>query len=183
MLATFSIAGRLLLCAAVWVAPSRVAIQHAHAHGDEPHTHGSHGDPHVSSDCHNHDDCHSGDGHSHRHPHETQTHEAVASIAPVTAHIHVWLLGFQLTLPLMPGSESEEQGSQGILVSLGESEFLQAESSSSNDRQLRDCLSVVLLSDTGFVRSDQCLRSADKRPSSPPLCDTARHERSGVQLI
>ena len=189
MMATFSIAGRLLLCAAVLISGSQVGVRHAHAGGDVPHTHGSDGDPHASSQGHlRHSHCHGGDGHGHCHPHErphkTEAREDLALLSPITAHIHVRLLGFQLTLPVPPGSETGEDCSQPVLVSLLNSEFLQAQSSSSNDGRLRDIyMPVSLLRDTGFVRSDRCIRPADNRPSSPPLCDAARHERSGVQLF
>jgi len=189
MTAIFAIAGRLLLCLAVLISGSQAGFRHAHAGGDAPHTHGSDGDPHVSSHCHNHDNhCHEGSGHGHRHPHqhpgEMEMPAADATIEPVTAHVHVWLLGFQFTLPVPRGSETEDEGSQPILISLASGEFVQAPClSPKNDCAGNLCLTPSLLRNEGFLPPELSCRSAESRPSSPPLCDTARHERSGVQLI
>jgi hypothetical protein len=195
MSATFSITGRLLLCAAVLVLPSRVAVQHAHAGGDKPHTHGSGDDCGTGTEGHRHDgdnDRLDGHRHPHAHPHDrpqepsrqAERSAEVAGISPWTAHVHVWLLGFPLTLLVMPDSGTDDDGSQPLVVSKADNQFLRARSASSDCGWLSDyCVRATLSPDARPVPPAPCLQQGEDRSSSPPLCDTARHARSGVQLI
>lgn len=181
MWTTFSIAARLLLCAAVLVSGSKpVAMRHAHADGDIPHAHGRYACEHPRSRVAHHR------GHDHHHHDGDEAHDAVLSLGAgaVVWHVHVWVLGFELTWPVSPDSQTEDEAPEPVIVSLAESELLPPGLSPAKYGVVSDeCLPAKLADNSGFLRSDRRIQPAEDWPSSPPLCDTARHERSGVQLI
>jgi hypothetical protein len=140
--------------------------RHAHAAGDVPHNHDKQ---------HAHD--HSGDAHHH---HTTDQHglstPAVKPAAVAHVHFACWL--FDLTMPVRDESETEDNQPLYLV------------------RLIDDCLPTTISGpNTHPVDMPSHLQSIAvdrpalaRRATAPPdtavlLCDAARHERSGVQLL
>lgn len=90
----------------------RSGIRHRHDGGETAHSHGAgaHSRSHSHSDGHSHSHSHShshASGHSHTHSHahpEPHAHDVESEtesehVHPDGAHVHVTILGFELTLP------------------------------------------------------------------------------------
>jgi hypothetical protein len=148
-----------MLLALLWAGVP--AWQHAHPAGDRPHSH--HDDWH-------HDSRHHGHGH---HGQEREHHGAGES----HAHVHVTLLGIGFTLPA-PDNDSEEESEQGHPTYLVTAPI--ASVAGASLWHLVWCAQPLpelgqISPSTGTFRPQTV--------GAAPLCDTARHERSGVQLI
>lgn len=158
------------------------AVQHAHAEGERPHAH----EPVAAAAPSEH-------SHSHSHPHSHSTgpvaepHPAAAEcIQCRTWHRHVVLFGFELCLPMHgdqqhPASSGTAGDDQAVtLIRLIDTVTLAA-----SPQMAKSVL--IGLPDLPAV-SAVPLPVADSwdgrdTGSSIPLCDSARRERSGVQLI
>lgn len=108
---------------------------------------------------------------------------APSSITEVTEHIHLLWLGMEFTLPAPKGHQpntSVTVSAGGLLARLADQGAIDAGAPSA----------VRLLADFPWVSElfpSLSSRAAQADPprdfASLPLCDTARHARSGVQLI
>lgn len=148
------------------------AVQHAHAGGDRAHKH------HriiadASVDVH-------GPSHSHRHASGEHSHAADG----ITAHSHRVLFGFDACLPLGEHQDvpdgSDVDGQQVTLARLLDSQIV------SLSAPTMKWLFISLPSLKAFSTDSIAvpgLRSSRSELASLPLCDSARGERSGVQLI
>ena len=164
-----SLAALVLLSGAV-----SPATAHAHPGGDEPHHHGP---SEVSGHSHHIS------GHTHHAlcPQEAARH---GHLEPSVAHIHLCVWGFEVQLP-MPDAPFEESGDVPLvdqavlyrLVELPEAQPPQPTSGSVG------CPSQGVADGTAVADEPSQGRQSAKRVLSQPLCDAARHERSGVQLI
>jgi hypothetical protein len=107
-------------------------------------------------------------------PHDLQVEEA----AP---HWHLWILGFELTLPISPESAGDEPEQPWIVASVGGDGaaapgLAHGPAPAAAARCQAAACSAAALADHPSPRAGPQVLSA-------PLCDTARFERSGVQLI
>jgi hypothetical protein len=148
---------RLVGVALLFTAGFSTGLQHAHPGGSTPHDHHVRGTATLAVQDHTSD-------------------TAVWLAAPL--HMHVFLLGFQFTLPTQEESNSEPTPGEHMLVV----------------RLMGDDLTdsaVRLPADTGIaplVAAPMSLPLAPVQPivapcnwqNASPLCDLARHERSGV---
>ena len=136
------------------------ARQHSHAAGDRPHSH-----LHARH-VHAHDvDAHH--GHDHEHAHN--------GVDSSYAHVHVTLFGVDFTLP----ADSDDDENHDVRCT-----FLGPAPSGVETDQSNSQLSVVAEPVMGAGRPLSIVppfRSI--AAAAAPLCDTARHERSGVLLI
>jgi hypothetical protein len=148
------------------------AYEHAHAGGQTPHRHGASG-----AHSHDHDDHHE---RSNEHQH---LYGAGFAAAPV-AHVHWTILIFELTWPI--GNDDDRLPSADDLMD-------DALSGTRIAGQIRDCASSGAAAERdaiGNASAANCAaesaawqRAARLKCPRAVLCDTARHERSGVQLI
>lgn len=105
-----------------------------------------------------------------------------ASLTEVTEHIHLLWLGMEFTLPAPKGHEPDKSVSPSGACVLAR---LNDQCSSELDSTPSPCVLV----DGIFLGDVFCgihVPAAEVRPrdlASLPLCDTALHARSGVQLI
>ena len=165
---------RGLLSLAVLVAgvmpPGQV---HAHHDGDLPHGHKTdvqrHADLHVSQSHHHGQDHHRG--------------QAASLDSGPRRHMHLVFFGIELTSPF--SDEDDERDAAAIGDQIALVRLLDERGQVSEDQaRLR-----LLEPDDLSYGSGECERSLVHRGSTPPpvtvppLCDRARHERSGVQLI
>jgi hypothetical protein len=138
-----------------------VAIQHAHDVGDQPYHHSHHtGHVPTSTLC-----------------------DPDAAVASVTEHVHMLWFGWELTIVPPKGSRPVPCPSLtagGILTQVV------AKGGGHADGELTQFAQIVI---PGFQQPTGCSPvatglSIECRPlAALPLCDTARHLRSGVQLI
>lgn len=173
-----------LLLSAVLLAGAVISpgFRHSHLGGDSSHTHDRVSDSHTQhAHAHYHDHQHHHCPHSHQDVGATFARKHGATSVP---HIHVTFLLFDLTLPVPPGEHSDQDTDQpGELVYVL--------------RPVTDGFHVGNV-DTDYQLQGAPLLNSIYRPapvakpprkhSFPPggailLCDTARHERSGVQLF
>jgi hypothetical protein len=177
-----------------WVPP---AVQHAHAGGDRSHTHVPHGNghPHHHGDAgHNHDGHdHDGPGDGCRHRHGDQSHKSICEPGgnavrqkPVS-HRHFSWLGFEFTLPLRDAEDSERQERDWLpsvlaVFRLGNESAESAWLAAGGSTLLGDLTAAHAFS---FGSADViCAAGLCRAPLVTGfLCDTARHDRSGVLLI
>jgi hypothetical protein len=111
--------------------------------------------------------------------------ECSASLIAVTRHVHLVWFGFEFTLfsPDEPGSDQGDSALLGkALVRLAENQLHEFAHESG--------WAVDVKSDSPIVAPtalfERPIRPAPRpilHVAALPLCDTARHERSGVQLI
>ena len=164
-------------CALVWVIPvllvggsiSLPRCRNAHPVGVVAHQHLSHDSTHGQQN-------HAGRSRSHSHDHR---HGADVG----TAHLHVAILWFDFTIPASENADpSDPSGTKPnnipvfVLLASGWLPITSDSSSPSSGRWTNSqCCSTNSTGST--VTQDDALRSA----SLCPLCDRARHERSGVQ--
>jgi hypothetical protein len=106
-------------------------------------------------------------GHDHKHEHE---HEAAGE---PHCHLHVVLFGVEFTLPADPDDDESEEGRPTYLVAAPATVSLAQAS-------LPAVACAMSLDAPQPVRI--VLSFHPKTASATPLCDTARHERSGVLL-
>jgi hypothetical protein len=131
------------------------ARQHSHAAGDRPHSH-LHA-RHV----------HAHHGHDHEHVHD--------GVESSYAHVHVTLFGVDFTLP---ADSDDDKNHDARCTFLGQAPSgVEMDQSNSHSSLVADPVM-----DAGrplsIVPTFRSIAAA-----AAPLCDTARHERSGVLLI
>ena len=137
-------------------------LSHSHAHGMEPHSHG---------DCH---------VHSHVHPHATAPTSAGVFVVEENAqHTHVSFFGIKLSIrdfgpSSKPTPAAEKQLSEvAVLINAAASPIEPFQNSA-----LLATIEPAFASVSAYLHRDRvtivCAHSY--------LCDTARHERSGVLL-
>jgi hypothetical protein len=184
-----------LLSAAVLLAGApRVALWHAHAEGDQPHSHDSFGQVQAAAYDGHHSPLSHAQPYTHDHnddPHHRAKHDAQNSpsrslaVTGTLPHLHVWLLGVQLNVPAPSDAPGDQLPSpettfvatmfvalpDGLAPSQAETSLSIALSSAAAPR--RDDLPQ--LEQTRCINQPQLLAAL--------LCDTARFERSGVQVI
>jgi hypothetical protein len=165
------------------------ALGHAHDLGDRPHRHdldhhhdhdrAHHDHRHASPD---HDDAHD-DGQAGPHRASSPTGPAIGRLA--TAHLHIDLGAFGLTIPTPseppdgPGRPTPDDPAIGA----ADDETIPARIEASPFTVPWPGSLVVARVDAAPPVLPSVLRFAAARGTSPPLCDAARHERSGVLLI
>jgi hypothetical protein len=142
-------------------------LRHAHAGGQVPHTHDASAMKVRKADH----------GHPHAHPH-------AAKLSDSCSHVHFWVFGIEFTSLPLPADREEDSDQWGQLVisPLGIGPVV-------GDLPGSECNPLAAASiDDGLAETRPVsLDWADRFASIPAvaalLCDTARHERSGVQLI
>ena len=155
-----------------------------HAHALTPARQTELGHTHASSPSHAH---RHGAGSSHCHSHGTKQEPQSGEISQVTPHLHLYLLGFEFALPISgdaPRSPNDSDSNQfeattGVSIRLlGDASTLSAA-----PWNLLGFLSASLPATVcgTFCQTAQAQFATNDAP--PWLCDAARHERSGVQLI
>lgn len=172
----FAVSAALLL-----MALTPPAVRHSHAGGERAHRHSVHGPGATHLSHHHH---HVGEPvHSHN------DHDAVVDCwhrQPGTAvgHCHLAWFGFELVLPT-PALPSSSQGDNGptqeFVRPFAENDFIPGLQQATSGANVL-LLTAALPSISGLViDAPPCHAATDSVANH--LCDTARHERSGVQLI
>jgi hypothetical protein len=147
---------------------------HAHAGGDESHSHG--GDAIVTHECDSHT-CPEHDDHSRENPNEGETRLASATIA----HAHFSFFGFELSIPDSDDSRQHDDDPRSMtFVSLGDDCEVVVSARYADIELLRTLSLTAYNSDVAATPTAE--------PSTPQvlskcLCDSARFERCGVLLI
>ncbi len=146
-------------------------LWHAHAGGERPHRHHTPTAKHCEHEYKHH-------GHSHAHPHPSE-------LLGADSHVHLWLFGFEFaSLPLPYDSREDSDGEWRQFVASPFSVGPSVRQLSGTEYNL---FVVAIVNDRLLETRPISLHLADRFASLPaiaaPLCDTARHERSGVQLI
>jgi hypothetical protein len=141
-----------------------VAVQHAHDVGDNPYHH------------------------SHRHAsghvdlyHVASVGEAGDAVSGVTEHVHMLWFGWEVTILPPKGGRP---GSSPVVV--GSPLQLAEKNQAENDSvpvPATNSLAVVAVASAGLLSASQRPAASVHRIAALPLCDSARHLRSGVQLI
>lgn len=151
------------------------AVQHAHADGDQSHSHQT-----ACSAAGQHE-------HPHSHPHNHAPGHAQSDVVQgQTLHRHVSLFGLDLFMPVRDHQDLPNNGSDAgddaavTLVRLVETAVVLA-SAPAGERQFFSFPSLATVA-TGSATILRPQRGRDTI-CSLPLCDSARGERSGVQLI
>lgn len=166
---------------------SSPVLRHRHADGDTPHRH------HVAKAEHREESHARGHKHSHssRHSHRVDalaakdSHDVHAAVLAKSSveHFHVFWLGFQGFLPLPTSDQSDSprpmaNADQWVPL-IPEVNLPSADRAASN-----------LLTPDDFLPTELTPRLPARSVPRPPqpsaallLCDTARHERSGVLVI
>jgi hypothetical protein len=153
-----------------------VGLVHSHAGGTEPHCHDEAAN--LASGEHAHP-------HPHPHPHHKRDREQAqprdeALHDAGQVHVHLWLFGFHLSLPAPADLPEDLPQIETLFVALPHAGTVTHEREGANSLvTLQEQLSVP----TGLAHLRQAGSIAFKQRTSFPLCDTARLERSGVQLI
>ncbi len=168
---------RLLLSAAIaFAAIMPPAVRHAHACGDRPHDHELFAlDDHDHADDHDHD--HDGDAAECDHfGHEGLSQEyALETEDGATSHYHFGWFGWCLTAPTSSGIS--------VAISSGVAGLHAVDWLSLDARKSADRLTALEADSHNLLAARQRMVHCGLMPAaSVLLCDTARHERSGVQL-
>jgi hypothetical protein len=149
-------------------------FDHAHAGGDESHSHADdavvrHG--HSSQECPRHND------HPENHPHKCESYLTAASVS----HVHLTLLGFDFSFPDSDNSNGGDDASRtSTFLRLSNDCTVKLLARSLNIDLLR---TLSLKASAGDVVAIHSATSAAPQVPSAPLCDRARFERSDVLLI
>ncbi len=158
-----------VLCASVLGSGCAHAHQHAHRSGPEDHGHHGAAQAHPASLGHSHGDEHSVGGHVH---------------ANAAAHTHVSLFGFQVHLPepVCPSDSPHDSSSDCVLLCF---ELPALPTSHRHDASAGHSgqSASVFSSVAAALPSDADASRSPRSRCAPPLCDVARHERTGVLLI
>ena len=184
----FTIAGRILLAASVLLASSGTpGICHAHDDGDRPHVH--HVTPAQAIKRHRHEHAHHEHAHAGHHVAGDGRHaepdDATVGCSQCQRHLHfsTWF-GLSITLP-SPSDEDESGDGSGRPVTMV---IVPSSDVTAVATRGDDSLAAMPLNQDADLVADACaVATAQPDFRSLPvvaalLCDTARHERSGVQL-
>jgi hypothetical protein len=171
----------IILMALVNVAP--VGYTHAHEavacqevccaeHGRCDHGH-SHGHQHGSAPlCHQH--C--------KHTHSSQVSLRTPALLNPHFHKHWFWWGFEWVLPATPGEESGPTAEAPDAATLSAADIRVGQSATTIP--LGSPFVVLAILDIGGVdRKPQVASQPQRARQSNLLCDAARHERTGVQLL
>jgi hypothetical protein len=163
----------LLVAHVVTGAVSPPALRHVHATPDRTQSAGGH--------THKHGHHHHGPHHAHQHS-ASANDAALMGVASIDAHWHIFWLGFNFTLdePLSQSGRSELPQNEAVVavaaVPIETATVVLPESG----KWVRLALSTPAAYEVACLRPP----SRGTTPAAArPLSDTARHERSGVQLI
>jgi len=157
------------------------AVGHVHAGGDRAHVHSAAWDADEHAAFHAHHGEHA-EHHEHATLHEHGPADAHRLHAAGEWHAHLCFFGLSLTLPLpadgeFPGADDDDQ--RVVFLGPQTSEDPGLTTRDAGDDVALDCVRTASESSLDALR-DRATGSAPVE--SPPLCDTARHARSGVQL-
>ncbi len=160
------------------------AVRHVHADGDRQHRHAQDSTRFTSDLAHAHVDPGT---HGHRHPHN---HVESAPVEPHYSrgsvdHCHIACLGFEFVLPA-PASSAPSQDDRGHMAQELFPVF--AANGFACGPQPAPAIAAAssfapALPSIDGLPAKAALRIFPAGSISNHLCDTARHERSGVQLI
>lgn len=157
---------------------STVAVHgfsHRHAGGGESHSHRAH----ATADCEYSHDHHNCRRHGHVPPEQAIEHEPDV-LAGSELHVHLCILGFDVSLP--PSDDSEHQDAE-IVTLLDHGSLLVpvvTRDLPAFEPLVRQLIAIALTGDVPGNTHDQVGHAL---VSTPPPCDCARLERSGVLLI
>lgn len=163
-------------------------VEHAHADGERSHDHGAadlhegrhkHPHPHPHPHSHKH-------SHSHKHPHPPSGDGERELLQCRTMHRHVILFGFELYMPAsdhqdLPGPGNKLGDEALTLVRLLETEVVLTYAPAGG--RLFDSLPLSYSCVAPCATSMARAQDGPAMLASLPLSDSARGERSGVQLI
>jgi len=175
-----------LLSVLLFIGSQPVGYRHAHAGGDEHHHHDHHEGcnlcQHLNHDEDRHDeDRHDEDCDAHAESDCEVDHEAQL-VAGSTSHVHLTFFGFSLCIPGedVPHDDdnSEIPSVESLLVAC--KPYVAHDASRVAARC--DLPSQTLLALPACPELEQ-LAKRSPPVTSPPLCDVARHELTGVLLI
>lgn len=176
-------ATNLLLSALVLMATvTPPAVRHLHPVATGSHWHHDHGDhSHAAHQADHRQACDSAGQHD---QHAVSRHPMAADVAVENGlwHLHLVLLGIELTLPdRFPEKHDRRSQPSGEVVLLRASEDLPPpQTSRSTPSNL--LASEPLPSSLGDAAPLQAISPISPQVASAPLCDRARFERSGVLL-
>lgn len=159
-------------------------LRHTHAGGNRPHRHDLIAEHDHAHDCPDH---HATGRGSTRHNHQDQGDSAtlrcrMESLLPAVAHVHFSWFGMSTSLPVSSIPQENGQGgdSSARVVVQPFWDFVSLV-------RPQVCLAICLSIDWDAVSSGPIVCTVTRYAAAPvlsaPLCDNARHERSGVQLI
>jgi hypothetical protein len=164
-----------LLLTATLLAPGTLPLGLAHAHpgANRPHHHhddevglGAPGDDVPYDDCHR----------------PEPPGPVIESTS--TPHVHLSWFGLELTIPGASGTGHAGDGDQGgtIIAPARGQDMADARAGETLPSLIPLLIDLSLPTWVGRPPSAPPSRPAPTPNASPPLCDSARHERSGVQL-
>ena len=168
----------LLLAVVLPISIAPPGLRHTHANGNRTHQHDDHHHGQMAQ---------VGKHHAHPHDHENQLtpssrHAKLWLLARSVPHVHWTFLGFHFTLPISGKTNSEGEdhnASLAIVVPTVSAIVLPESRLAKSDALPRLELRADLDNRINIGAASPFIPQAE----SSPLCDTARHERSGVQLI
>ncbi len=145
-------------------------VRHSHADGERPHDHSHRHDHHG----------HVHHWHGHTHSHHFSDHQD--SSEPASAHVHFWVFGWIVTIPSSsaPGDSEGDDSDCTKLIYLVQTDQANRQHNQVWDKCLLDSQTAVTEYDAARL---QTLPVRSPPVKTPPLCDSARFERSGVLLI
>ena len=167
---------RLLMVVLLATGGVSLGMRHAHPGGGRPHHHHGAGEIECLAEDH-------GGAPHHHDAYDAHDHKAVAA-APL--HRHVFLLGFEITFPDsgQTGEDSQDTTSttgKNMFMRLVSGDVVQPPTAASGVASTAELAPLELAT----IRLVHRPTARDGRMASalPRLCDSARHERSGVQLM
>jgi hypothetical protein len=172
---------RLVLSAALLAsAGATPGIQHSHEGGNRPHHHTAKVEHSHSHSYHHHEHSH----HEHSHVAAAPIREAAFEISNCFRHLHVFWLGMELTFP-SPASPNDQNSASDGRTQFVATSLLGNSAVSQQTHRAPDALLTPIATHgpDSIVTVPISGRFSNTPAAVTPLCDTARHERSGVQLI
>ena len=158
-------------------------VAHAHPGGDRPHRLDEGLQEHRHALHHDHGAVEHGRHEASHAPTHSRSLVIAALESELLWHIHASFLGFEITIPCSPPTGDEEHSSR----LLARSYFTVDRAATSNPTDLGFLYALLWASEKSSkweaVASSPFLNRRAASRGEAPLCDTARHERSGVQLI
>ena len=145
---------------------------------------------HEATPCREHEHSHQGHSHAHdhivchRHCHATAQEESQAVMLSPHSHRHLFWWGLEFVLPPLPTNESGDAPGDfdGAQLSLLASRPSEAVVEMTAPPVVVPTMLLALASELVPITAHLAAAAA-QRPESNLLCDSARHERSGVLLI
>lgn len=178
---------RVSLLLTVMLLPTSVAppgVRHIHADGDRPHSHDLIAEHDYAHGCPDH---HAAECGRRRHVHRDHVGSAaldrrIGDLLPAVPHAHFWWFGLNTSLPVSSIPQDNSQGGNSsapvVVRPFGDQVSI---------IQPRAELAIFLPFDRATKAFAPIVCTVARYAVTPvlgaPLCDSARHERSGVQLI